>query len=207
MDRRTFLSVVLAAPAFGQAARAFEQTRPKAVPWTEWGGPHRNFQTEASGLRDSWPAAGPRVIWKRALGEGYSSPVVENNVLYTMYGKPGQEVVMAADATTGMTLWERTSPMTFRSDAAVDMGNGPYATPLVVGDRLFTAGVAGRLQCFEKKTGKLLWTQQLWEDHQGSRLMYGYASSPTAFRETVIVPVGGPGKALMAFQQPDGKVA
>ncbi len=37
--------------------------------------------------------------------------------------------------------------------------------------------------------------------------MYGYASSPIAFRDTVIVPVGGRGKALMAFQQADGKVA
>ena len=37
--------------------------------------------------------------------------------------------------------------------------------------------------------------------------MYGYASSPIAFRELVIVPVGGPGKALMAFQQSDGKLA
>ena len=38
-------------------------------------------------------------------------------------------------------------------------------------------------------------------------MMYGYASSPIAFRDTVIVPVGGPGKSLMAFQQADGKVA
>jgi len=206
MHRRTFLTIMMAAPALGRVATAFEQTRPKAVPWTEWGGPHRNFQTEASGLRDTWPAAGPRVMWKRTLGEGYSSPIVENNVLYTMYGKPRQEVVIAADAASGNTLWEQTNPMTFQSDAAVDMGNGPYATPLIVGDRLFTAGVAGRLQCFEKKTGKLLWTQQLWEDHGGSRVMYGYACSPIAFRDTVIMPVGGRGKALMAFQQADGKV-
>ena len=47
------------------------------------------------------------------------------------------------------------------------MGNGPYSTPLIVGDRLFTTGVAGRLQCLDKKTGKLLWTQQLWADHHG----------------------------------------
>jgi outer membrane protein assembly factor BamB len=96
--------------------------------------------------------------------------------------------------------------MTFQSDAP-DMGNGPYATPLIVGERLFTTGVAGRLQCLEKKTGTLLWTQELWTQHQGSRLMYGYSSSPIAFRELVIVPVGGRGRAVMAFQQADGKVA
>ena len=37
--------------------------------------------------------------------------------------------------------------------------------------------------------------------------MYGYASSPIAFRDTVIVPVGGSGKAVMAFRQSDGTVA
>ena len=43
--------------------------------------------------------------------------------------------------------------------------------------------------------------------HGGSRLMYGYSSSPIAFRDTIIVPVGGRGEALMAFNQADGKVA
>ena len=207
MDRRTFLTIALAAPALRQANKAAPKSRATSgVPWTQWGGPHRNFQTEASGLKDTWPASGPRVVWKRALGEGYSSTVVENGVLYTMYGKPREEVVLAANADTGNSLWEQTNPMTFRSDAP-EMGNGPYSTPLIAGDRLFTTGVAGRLQCREKKTGKLLWTQQLWEEHGGSRLMYGYASSPIAFRDTIIVPVGARGKAVMAFQQADGKVA
>jgi outer membrane protein assembly factor BamB len=206
MDRRAFLNIGLAVPVLGQAAKSATQTRPRAIPWTQWGGPHRNFQTEASGLRDSWPATGPRVMWKRPVGEGYSSPIVENNVLYTMYGKRREEVVLAANAETGATLWEHANPMTFESDAALEMGNGPYATPLVVGDRLFTAGVAGRLQCFDKKSGKLVWTQELWANHRGSRMMYGYSSSPIAFREMIIMPVGGPGKALMAFNQADGKV-
>jgi len=217
MDRRTFLTLTLAAPVLGQAGKPVRPTKPvkpaaappasKAVPWTQWGGPNRNFQTEASGLKDTWPASGPRVVWKRQLGEGYSSPAVENGVLYTLYGKGRTEVVTAADAETGNTVWEHSTPMTFDSDAAREMGNGPYSTPLIVGDRLFTTGVAGRLQCLDKKTGKLLWTQELWSSHQGSRMMYGYASSPIAFRDTVIVPVGGRGKCVMAFQQADGKVA
>ena len=218
MDRRTFLGMALAVPAFGastrqtsrgpgQAAKPAPPRAPRPLPWTQWGGPYRNFHTEATGLKDTWPASGPRVMWKRSLGEGYSSPAVENGVLYTMYGKPREEVVLAANADTGQTLWEHATPMTFDSDAAREMGNGPYATPLLVGDRVFTTGVAGRLQCLDKKTGKLLWSQELWTDHRGSRLMYGYAASPTAFRDTVIVPVGGRGKALMAFQQADGKVA
>lgn len=184
---------------------------PAGIPWTQWGGPHRNFQTEATGLKEQWPAGGPKVVWKRPFGEGFSSPVVEGNFLYSMYGRPNEEVLVACDALTGKTLWEHATPITFRTDAANDMGNGPYSTPLIVGDRLFTTGVAGRLQCVDKKSGKLLWTQQLWDSYKGTRVLYGYAygytSSPIAYGGTVIVPVGGPGKAMMAFQQSDGSVA
>ena len=229
MNRRTFLTIALAAPAFGQPpgqtskpgaqpAPARPQTTkpapkpaaPAAAPgvsWTQWGGPNRNFQTQATGLKDTWPASGPRVVWKRALGEGYSAPIVEDGVLYTQYGKPKEEVVIAANAETGATLWEHAAPMTFTSDAGADMGNGPYSTPLIVGDRLFTTGVSGLLQCLDKKSGKVIWSQDLWKDHGGSRLMYGYASSPIAFRDTVVVPVGGRGKSMMAFRQGDGSTA
>ena len=207
MDRRTFLSLALAVPAYAQTTKpGGPPPAAPGLPWTQWGGPNRNFQTDATGIKDTWPAAGPRVMWKRPLGEGYSATAVENGVVYTMYGRPKEEVVLAADAESGKTLWEHVTPMTFASDAP-EMGNGPYTTPLVAGSRLFTTGVAGRLQCLDKKSGKLLWTQQLWTDHQGTRLVYGYSSSPLAFRDTVIVPVGGPSKSIMAFQQAGGKIA
>ena len=88
-----------AAPALAQAPK----TSP-GLPWTQWGGPHRNFQTDAAGIKDRWPASGPKVVWKRPLGEGYSSPAVENGLLYTMYGKPGEEIVISAEAATGKAL-------------------------------------------------------------------------------------------------------
>lgn len=188
------------------SAGAAVAAKTEDVAWPQWGGPHRNFTTEASGLKASWPAPGPKVMWKRRLGEGYSSPSVEAGVLYTSYGRPGEEIVIAMDAATGRTLWEHSTPTTFRSEAP-EMGNGPYSTPLLAGNRVFTAGVSGRLQCLDRMTGKLLWTQMLWGDYGGTRLMYGYASSPIAFRETIIVPAGGNGKATIAFRQANGEVA
>src|SRR5262245_20182617 len=98
MNRRDFLTLALSAPVLAQVTHASpRQSRfAKNLPWTQWGGPTRNFHTEAAGVKDVWPAGGPRVMWKRAIGEGYSSPSVENGVLYTMYGKPRHEVVVAA---------------------------------------------------------------------------------------------------------------
>jgi len=173
--------------------------------WTQWGGPNRNFHVDATGIADRWPAGGPRVLWKRTLGEGYSSILVENGVIYTMYGRPNEEVVLAASADTGKTLWERANAVRFQNDAR-DRGNGPHATPLLVGDRLFTVGVTGRFECLDKKTSKLLWSHSLWDEQRGERLIYGYASSPLAYRDLVLLPVGGSGRAMAAFRQSDGSV-
>ena len=202
MTRRNILTMGAAWPVSGQ-----RQTAPPSagIPWPQWGGPHRNFVTDAPGIKDTWPAAGPRVVWKRALGEGFSAVSVLGPTLYTMYGRRGEEVVVAAETSNGKTKWEHATSVSFHSGAP-EMGSGPYAAPLLVGDRVFTTGVTGRLQSLDAKTGKPLWTEQLWLDHKGTRLDYGYSSSPIAFRELVIVPAGGTGRALMAFQQSDGKV-
>ena len=82
MDRRTFLTMMVAVPAVAQRKNAPAPKKapppvpppvPRGLAWTQWGGPHRNFKTDATGLKDTWPSSGPRIVWKRALGEGYSS--------------------------------------------------------------------------------------------------------------------------------------
>lgn len=171
--------------------------------WPQWGGPNRNFVVEkCPPLKSKWPAAGPKVLWKRPLGDGYSGPSIENNVIYTMFGRLSEETTAAIDAKDGKTIWEQSGRSAFRSEAP-DMGHGPYATPLVVNGRVFTASVTGRIDCRSAKDGALLWQHDL----KGTRLAYGYAASPIAFRDTIIVPCGGKGRSLVALNQSDGKQA
>jgi outer membrane protein assembly factor BamB len=118
----------------------------------------------------------------------------------------GNETTLAVDAATGKTLWEHGTPSSFKS-AYAEPGNGPYATPLVLADRIVTTGVTGRVECRARKDGALLWKQDLWREHGGTRLDYGYSSSPLLYRDTVIVPCGGSKKALMALRPKDGSIA
>jgi hypothetical protein len=82
--------------------------------WLQWGGPERNFVSDSKGLASSWPAGGPKKLWSRALGEGHSSIVVENDRAYTLYRQMSraadrtthEEVVAAFDAASGQTIWE-----------------------------------------------------------------------------------------------------
>src|SRR5262249_61001711 len=43
-----------------------------AADWPQFRGPHRDGISEEAHLIKSWPAAGPRVLWRVPVGEGYS---------------------------------------------------------------------------------------------------------------------------------------
>jgi outer membrane protein assembly factor BamB len=178
-----------------------------AADWPQWGGPDRNFRLQDSLDAASWPASGPKQLWTRDLGEGYSSMVISGGRLYTMYRKGTQDVVIALDPASGKTVWETAIDAPHAPRMNVEAGPGPHSTPLIAGDRLFVTTVIGHLVALDLKTGKRLWSHDLWKEFKGTFLERGYSASPLAYKETVIVPVGGPGHALMAFQQKDGKVA
>jgi outer membrane protein assembly factor BamB len=176
-----------------------------AQSWPQWGGPQRNFMVDAKGLAETWPAGGPKRLWSRELGEGHSSVIVEADRLYTMYSKGEQEFVVALDRATGKTIWEKgyAAPTT---DMKLFTERGPHATPLIAGDLLITVGVTSKLHALEKQTGKVVWSHDLWREFGGTVKDRGYSCHPLAYKNTVIVTVGGVGKALMAFDLKTGAV-
>src|SRR5262245_743766 len=176
-----------------------------AAGWAQWGGPHRNFIVDVTGLASSWPAAGPKTIWRRPLGEGYSPIAVDRGRLYTMYQRGEDEVVVAMNAATGETVWE----YAYRAPITVNMSRapGPRATPLVAGDLLYTVGATGKLHALGALKGDVVWRHDLFEEFKGQVQDEYYSASPLAFRNTIIVPVGGPGAAVMAFDAKSGAVA
>lgn len=173
--------------------------------WPQWGGPHRNFMVDTKGLAQTWPAGGPKRLWSRTLGEGHSSVVVDAGRLYTMYSRGEQEFVVSLNASTGKTIWEKGNPAPTQG-LDLQFGKGPHSTPLVVGNLLFTVGVIGKLQAFDKNTGNVVWSHDLWRDYGGKRMDRGYSCSPLAYKNMVIVTVGGSGQSLMAFNQKTGAV-
>src|SRR5579862_299318 len=140
--------------------------------WLTWGGKSRDFIVNSSGLADSWAASGPKKIWSRALGDGYSSIAEEQGVLYTAYRRGDQDVIIALDAATGKTRWEAASVEPFTNSYNEKVGPGPYAMPQVVGDRLITASATGKIQSLDKKTGKVIWSHELYSEFHGTHLIY-----------------------------------
>ena len=175
--------------------------------WLQWGGPSRNFTTNSKGLASAWPSTGPKRLWSRPLGGGHSAILASGNTLYTMYSEGEHEVVIALAADTGKTIWEYkyNAP---QAGMNYEYGVGPHSTPLLVGDLLYTAGATGKFFALDKKTGKVAWTHDLWgSEYAGRKMDRGYSCSPIAYRNTVILTLGGQGQTLIAFNQKDGTVA
>lgn len=181
--------------------------------WPQWGGPNRDFTVETTGIADRWPENGPKRLWHRELGKGYSSIVADGGVLYTMYRNParlGAEFTIALDAATGDTLWEHGRPSPWRED---DWDyRGPNATPLVCDDSLYTVGFNAVLRCFDKKDGRVRWKHDLPREFGGEVPRWGYSWSPIAYGETVIMSAGQPegskrgGGSLLAFDKSSGSL-
>jgi len=170
---------------------------------------------DSTGLASAWPAAGPRRIWERPLGEGHSAIVAENGRLYTMYRPLGMlsmirrsqsEGVIALDAVTGKTIWEHTYDAP-TSGVDFSEGAGPHSTPLIVGTTLYAASTFKQLMAIDKATGKPLWSHDLIKEFGALPPDRGFAPSPIQYRNTVIVPAGGPGVALVAFDLQSGALA
>ena len=194
------ISIILAVALSTAGIAAISQSQG----WKQFGGPRRNFTVDVKGLAASWPTAGPRQLWKRELGEGFSAIAVDGGRLYTMYQRGEEEVVIALNATDGVTVWQQayTAPITVNMSRAP----GPRATPLVVGDTVFTAGATGKLHALNARDGEIIWTHDLYETLKGHVQDEYYAASPLAYGDTIIVPVGGAGRSVMAFNQKTGAI-
>ena len=72
-----------------------------------------------------------------------------------------------------------------------DQGDGPRATPTVVGNRIYTEGGLGDVTCLEAETGKTIWHINLVEQLKGVGAGWGYSESLLVVDNKVIVTPGG----------------
>jgi len=45
--------------------------------WPQWRGPNRDNQSTETGLYRTWPAGGPKVLWKTPVAEGYAGVAIK----------------------------------------------------------------------------------------------------------------------------------
>jgi outer membrane protein assembly factor BamB len=212
--RRLALSLSLATVALlaqttiprARAHKAPTQPAVSGEDWPVWGGKSRDFIVQTAGLADSWPANGPRKIWSRSLGDGYSAIAAEGGILYTGFRRKSCEVITALDAASGKTIWEFEYETPFENAYAERVGPGPYAMPQVLGDRVVTASATGKIYSLDKKTGKPRWSHDLYHEFHAAPLKFGYSCHGLPYKDMLLYQAGGNGDGVLAFRQSDGAV-
>src|SRR5579863_1379637 len=172
-----------------------------AADWPQFRGPDRTGMSHDTGLLKTWPAEGPKLLWKATeLGEGYTSPSVAKGRIFGMGLRGDDETVWALDARTGKEVWHTRIAPGAHLDGQQG-GNGPRATPTVDGDRIYTMGASGDLVCLGAADGKLRWHKNMVSDFGGHIPTWGYSESPLVDGEKVIATPGGDAATLVALNK------
>ena len=93
----------------------------------------------------------------------------------------------------------------------LDYGRGPERDAGARRRSAVRADVHRVLAALDAKSGKTLWTRELWRELKGTFRDVGYSSSPLAVRDLVILPVGGRGggswRSVRAMATSPGRAA
>jgi outer membrane protein assembly factor BamB len=173
--------------------------------WPGFRGPARDGRLTGVRIETDWAANPPRQLWRQRIGPGWSSFAVVGTRLYTQEQRGPKELAVCYHADTGTQLWTHEDEARF---AEVVAGPGPRATPTFHDGKLYALGAAGRLNCLDPATGKVLWSRDIVEDSGAKVPTWGFSSSPLVAQGVVTVFAGGPdGKSVLGYKAESGDPA
>ncbi len=177
---------------------------PGPTDYPQFYGPHRDATLPGPRLARDWQANPPRELWRRPVGEGWSSFAVVGDAALTQEQRGQDEVVARYELETGREIWAHADRAPF--DTTVG-GRGPRATPTVAEGRVFALGATGLLSCLELAGGRLVWQRDVLRDNGARQPSWGMASSPLVVGGVVIVQLGRGGTSLAAYDRATGEPA
>jgi outer membrane protein assembly factor BamB len=182
----------------------------KAEEWPKWMGP-AGTGISTNSILQQWPAGGPKKVWSKNIGLGFSSVVGLNGKIYALAMDGQNDVLSAIDADTGNVIWTQACPVTHKADQpqAKNDANGlpvPEASPTIDGDHIYTYGGGADLICRNLVDGKLLWHINVLDETGASILQWNAASSPLVSENYVYVQGGQDGAVAVAVDKSSGEI-
>jgi outer membrane protein assembly factor BamB len=203
--RRLFFWGVLMLAWLADGARAGD--------WPQWLGPQRDGHAAADSPAVEKLAPELKVLWRKRIGGGFSSPVVAAGKLVLFDENGREEVAHLLDARTGTEIWSADIGGVYRDE----WGAGPRSTPIIDGDLVFVQSCRGEFRCLNLATGSVVWGVSFEKDF-GVKFLGSRADEGTAARrgnngsavvdgDAVIVPVGATnGATLVCFDKRNGRI-
>lgn len=189
----------------------------QAEDWPQWMGPQRDGEWSETGILESFPKDGLKILWRKPINGGFSGPaVVGGRVFVTDYvrnsgdAKPapttrnelqGSERVLCLDAATGEEIWKHEYDCAY----AISYPAGPRCTPTVENGRVYTLGAMGDLLCLDAADGRVIWSKNLPKAYNAPLPLWGYAGHPLIDGPRLVCMAGGENSAVVALEKESGK--
>ncbi|NVO18935.1 MAG: PQQ-like beta-propeller repeat protein [Bacteroidetes bacterium] len=168
---------------------------------TQFRGNDRNGKYKETNLMTSWPATGPKLLWENdAVGNGYGSPVISNDIVY-INGEVDSVGYLFAIDKTGKLLWKSAY-----GNEWVKSYPGSRSAPTIIGDLIYVTSGLGRLNCLNLKDGSRKWKVEMIQDLHGRYALFGHAESPLVYDDKVILIPGGRDTNVVALNRFTGKI-
>jgi outer membrane protein assembly factor BamB len=153
-------------------------------------------------LVTDWQTHPPREMWRREIGGGWSSFAIVGNYAVTQEQRGENELVTCYRVDTGEPVWTHADKARFDpADFQGSLGDiGPRATPTIVGERIYTQGGTGIVNCLDARTGNKIWSHDTAEEFSVPVTTWGKSGSPLVVDDMVIISVG-------AISEGDGEAA
>lgn len=180
----------------------------QAVNWDNFRGPGGDGISPEQGLT-TWPASGPRLIWKSQVNNGFSTFSVHGGKAYTQVtrtmGDAEREVCLALDAATGAELWavdiDRTD-----YDSGSGEGDGPRSTPVYYEGRIFVLSSFLVLVALDANSGQELWRKDLANIYGGEAITWQNSASPVISDGLIFLNANGSPNTILALSVTDGSL-
>jgi outer membrane protein assembly factor BamB len=168
--------------------------------WPRFRGPDfDNINKDTTKLAEKWDTAGPAIIWKTTLGEGYAGPVVHNGRVYLLdYNERKKaDALRCFSLSSGKEIWRRWYNVDLKRNHGYSR-----TIPAVTDKYVVTVGPRSHVMCVDPVTGKMFWSIDLEMEYgikgtEKGRITPDFYSGQCPLIDDGVAVIAPGGKALM----------
>ena len=194
MDERNTGAVAVQKVNIGETFNFFKTC--DDIPGTRWprfrGADFDNVSKENIRLIDKFGQEGPKILWKKQLGEGHAAPAVYDGRVYILdYDETSkQDLLRCFSLATGDELWQRGYHVRLKRNHGLSR-----TIPAVNENYVVTIGPRCQVMCVKRITGDLVWGLDLASEYNSEIPFWYTGQCPLIDNDTAIIATGG--KALL----------
>lgn len=166
----------------------------------QWRGYNRDGVFDETGLLKEWPEEGPEVLLKvEGLGKGWSSAVIDNEVIYVSGMIDTTDVLSAIDK-SGQIIWQTVYGRSWTKSFP-----DTRSSPTIENGKAFLSSGTGEVVCINTTNGNIIWKSDVFGNNEGKTGTWGVAENVLIVDDIVVFTPGGDSTLMVAIEKSTGK--